>query len=164
MAGTTADVQLEEVTVHALDFVSRNENGFVMMLEQAYIDKYSHNNDFNGVIKSVSSLNKTVEVVMNWIGDRTDTAVLITADHETGGLHVNNTTNYGLTYQGKNGPIYYKWDTTNHTRSNVSVFVYGIKPDFASFDTYKTEYLIKNTDIFRIMKQVLDENSAKKAS
>lgn len=162
--GATNSVSLKDVTMVALDYLDQDEDGFVLMVEQAHIDKNSHGNKFPEMLQRMHSLGETVDAIMEWIGDREDTAVIITADHETGGLHVNNTTNYGLTYQGKNGPIYYKWDTTNHTRSNVSVFVYGIKPDFASFDTYKTEYLIKNTDIFRTMKQVLDENSAKKAS
>jgi alkaline phosphatase len=45
------------------------------MIEQAHIDKYSHDNDIDGVVKSVASLNNTVEAVMKWMGNRKDTAI-----------------------------------------------------------------------------------------
>ena len=140
--GTSASVQLEDVVPYALDFIDDNENGFVIMLEQAYIDKYSHNNDFDNMVKSVTSLNNTVEAIMRWVGTRTDTAILITADHETGGLLVENNTEFYFT-------------STNHTQSLVGLYTYGISPEFKKFDFYSSNDKIKNINTYKVMCNLL---------
>lgn len=158
MAGYNASVKLEDVTSHALDFLSKDEDGFVMMIEQAHIDKYSHSNDIEGAVKSMASLNNTVETVLEWIGDRKDTAILITADHETGGLTVStkNQTLADLTTVNGN-KMYYAWEHGNHTDSKVALFVYGINPDYSQFDYYKSKHLIKNINVYGVMRNLLND-------
>ena len=139
--------------------LSRNQEGFVLILEQAYIDKYSHNNDFANMAHSVNSLNNTVEVILKWMGDRTDTAILITADHETGGLTVGSKADsYTKNFVGEGGEtVYYDWSSKNHTRAKVGLFTYGITtPDYAKFSYYGSPFTIKNIDVFNLMKDVLD--------
>ncbi len=161
MAGHNAPVKLNEVASHAIDYLSSDEDGFVLMIEQAHIDKYSHNSDFEGMVKSVASLNDTVETVLDWIGNRTDTAVLITADHETGGLTVSTCEQSYSSYKSKNGnEIYYAWEHGNHTDSKVGLFVYGINPDYSDFSYYKSNHLIKNINVFDIMNKLLYNGSA----
>lgn len=157
MAGTSASVKLEDVAENALDFLNKDQDGFVLMIEQAHIDKYSHSNDFQGMWNMVASLNRTVEAVKEWIGDRTDTAILITADHETGGLNVGLEDRYSKYVTIKNGgkKIYYNWSTGDHTNAKVGLFTYGITPDFESLGYYKSRHLIKNIDVFRTMHEVL---------
>ncbi|MBQ9113284.1 MAG: alkaline phosphatase [Clostridia bacterium] len=157
--GASDSVSLADVTKKALSYLERDEDGFVLMIEQAYIDKNAHNNNFPEMLKRMHSLGETVDAIMEWMGDREDTAVLITADHETGGLSVSDTIKYGNTYNGQNGPIYYKWTTTGHTKSVVSLYVYGFYTDFGELEEYKSDYLIKNTEIFDLMKKILDGNA-----
>ena len=59
LGGTSATVELCDVSIKALNYLDQDEDGFVLMIEQAHIDKYSHSNDFNGAVKSVKSLNDT---------------------------------------------------------------------------------------------------------
>ena len=163
MAGTDADVQLEHAVYYALKMLSRNDEGFVLILEQAHIDKYSHSNDFANMAHSVNSLNNTVEVILEWMGERTDTAVLITADHETGGLSVSAQKGaYTKSYVNKSGEvIYYDWSSTNHTKSKVGLFTYGITtPDYSKFSYYGSPFTIKNIDVFNLMKDILDNPEA----
>ena len=155
MYGTEATDPLEVVTPKALDYLAQDPDGFVVMIEQAHIDKYSHSNDFEGVYKSVSSLNKTVEAVMKWLGDRTDTMVLVTADHETGGLQI--TDEVG---KYKNDIVFgdktcsYEFRGTNHTGVNVALYVYGVEADFTKSDLYKKKAL-KNNGIYYLMEEAL---------
>ncbi len=157
MAGTDADVELKDAAVNALDYLDQDEDGFVLMIEQAHIDKYSHSNDFEGMAKSAVSLNDTVEAILEWLGNRNDTAIVITADHETGGLTVGGQSYYPKTYETEDGrTVYYKWSTTSHTNSKVGAFVYGYEADFSKYDYYSSEHLIKNTDVYRLMLDMLN--------
>ena len=157
--GASAAVELCDVTEHALDYLD-NDKGFVMMIEQANIDKYSHSNDTEGMVKCVKSLNDTVEAVKAWIGDRKDTAIIITADHETGALNVAST---GQTYsyiETLNGQfMYYYWGSGDHTNDKVGVYVYGINPDFSQYSYYKSNHLIKNINVFDIMNALVYDGS-----
>ena len=155
MAGTTASVKLCDAGVKALNYLDQDEDGFVLMIEQAHVDKYSHSNDFGGMVESVKSLNDTVEAVMSWLGDRTDTVVLITADHETGGLAIGAHDRYTKSYEGGAETIYYNWSSTTHTNSKVMLFVYGVTVDFSTFNYYASRHLIKNTNVFDLMSGVL---------
>ncbi len=160
LAGVDATVELADASEKALNFLDRDGDGFVLMIEQAHIDKYSHNNDLSGAAESVRSLNDTVKAVLDWIGDREDTAVLVTADHETGGLTVSHKAGtYPKTLSTENGNIYYNWASSGHTNQNVMLYVYGIAVDFSKYDYYYSKHLIKNTDIYTLMKSLLLEYS-----
>lgn len=157
-SGKDENVSLAEATELALEFLERDEDGFVLMIEQAYIDKYSHNNDFANMFNRVESLADTVDTVMEWIGDREDTAVIVTADHETGGLKVSDTNSdsKAAVYKGSENNVYYTWSSTGHTRTEVGIFVYGVDVDFAKISKYKTAAKIKNIDTFTLMKGILN--------
>ena len=153
----TDGISLSDAAAFAIDFLEEDEDGYVLIIEQAYIDKCSHNNDFAGMIKRMDSLADTVDTVIDWIGDRNDTAVLVTADHETGGLAVSSSPVLSGEYQGEDRTVYYTWGTGNHTDSNVGLFVYGFSPDFSDLEWYGSEYMIKNTEVFTLMMGLLGE-------
>ena len=153
--GIDATVPLQDVTPKALEYLSQDPDGFVLMLEQAHPDKYSHNNNFEGVYKSVSDLNKTVEVVMEWVGDRTDTMVLIVADHECGGLQVSEKEDkYENQITFGDVTISYQFNSSNHTGANVALYVYGVKADFTQSSLYSKKAL-KNTGVYYLMEEAL---------
>jgi alkaline phosphatase len=158
LEGANATIELYEVVEKALIVLEKDQDGFVMMVEQAYIDKYSHNNEIEGTVESVKSLNQTVELIMQWIGMRTDTAVLITADHETGGLMLcDNQEEIDDSWKllPNNSSQYYKYTTGDHTRTPVGLFTYGITPRFEEFTTYKSSSLIKNIETNQIIKKAI---------
>ncbi len=153
--GKSGAVALKDATAMAIEYLERDTDGFVLMVEQAYIDKYSHSNTIDKVLERVKSLNDTVDTVMEWVGDRTDTAVIVTADHETGGLSGATTPDYEPSYIINNNTLYYDWSSVDHTKTMVEIFVYGIDIDFASISKYKTADKIRNTDVFVLMKEIL---------
>lgn len=153
--GETGSVTLSDTAKTALNYLEKNENGFVLMIEQAYIDKYSHNNEFGNMLSRMHSLGDTVDAVMEWVGDRTDTVVLVSADHETGGLNVSADEALKNTHNGQNGSFFYKWTSTDHTQAFVNLYVYGIDEDFGTYKNFLDENLIKNTDIFLLMKRLV---------
>lgn len=157
LGGDSPLVDLDETVLLALDYLSQDPDGFVMMIEQAHVDKYSHNNEFNGMQQCVNYLNDTVEAVMSWIGDRTDTAVLITSDHETGGLFVSTEDIYPNVYTSADGQnIYYEWTSQGHTPTEVRLFTYGFEPHFERYYTEELPSSILNTDVFNIMLELLE--------
>ena len=126
------------------------------MLEQAYIDKHSHNNEFESMVKSMNDLNDTVDAILEWLGDRTDTAILITADHETGGLTVSGENVFVNCHTANGNKVYYNFSSTGHTNSKVGVLVYGFEADFSKFDYYESQHLIKNINVFDQMLDLLE--------
>jgi len=151
LEGYGSSVPLCDATQFALDFLD-NDKGFVLVVEQAHVDKNSHNNDFAAMVSAANSLNDTVETIMAWVGNRNDTAVLVTADHETGGLSVSKTDANGTEFTTAGGnTMYYNWTSTSHTDSKVGLYYTGFTLDCAKLPYFGEAELIKNSDIFVIM-------------
>ncbi|HYG75831.1 MAG TPA: alkaline phosphatase [Planctomycetota bacterium] len=73
---------LEEMTQAALTLLSRNnENGFVLMVESAMIDKFSHALDWERAVMDTIEFDKTVALVKEFAAKNGDTLVLVTSDH-----------------------------------------------------------------------------------
>lgn len=154
---TDDSVSLKDATDLALNYLIDDADGFVIMIEQAHIDKRSHDKDVDGAAKAAASLNETVEYVLSFASERNDTAVIVTADHETGGLQVDaDPEKYEATYV-KDGEVLfsYEYATSNHTNANVPVYYYGfgLKPEL--FSTYSSAEKIKNSEIFLLMKDLV---------
>ena len=103
---------MERTITNTLNEVSQNEKGFFLMYEEAYIDKHSHNMEVEKATWAVFRFNQAIGLFMEFAFYNPDTMVLITADHETGGL----TDLAGV----------YKYSHGNHTAKLVPVFAYGI--------------------------------------
>lgn len=156
MAGANATAKLEKVVPHALEFLEKDADGFVMMIEQAHIDKYCHSNEIEGTQICANSLNNTVAAVLEWCEGKDDTAIIITADHETGGLSVSPDDIYANKYISPSGnTLYYEWASTGHTQTPVSVYFYGFEADLSSRYIDDAKTLIKNTSVFDIMLELL---------
>jgi alkaline phosphatase len=77
---------LAEMTSKALEILSKNDQGFFLMVEAGQIDWAGHNNDAGTLLHEMIKLDNTVQVIQNWAEDRHDTLIIISADHETGGF------------------------------------------------------------------------------
>jgi alkaline phosphatase len=75
---------LKEMTMKALDILSKDEDGFFLMIEGGQIDWAGHNNDTGTMLHELLKFDETVGYVYEWVKNRDDTMVVITADHETG--------------------------------------------------------------------------------
>jgi alkaline phosphatase len=79
---------LELMTRQALNVLGKNSNGFFLMIEGGSIDRELHRMDPNRAIDELIELDKAIGIARAWVADRDrdDTLILVTADHETGGL------------------------------------------------------------------------------
>ncbi|MDO6525968.1 alkaline phosphatase [Motilimonas sp. 1_MG-2023] len=77
---------LKEMTQKALDVLAQDPDGFFLMVEGGQIDWAGHNNDAGTMLHEMLKFDETVQYVYDWVKDRNDTLVVVTADHETGGF------------------------------------------------------------------------------
>ncbi|NQZ12391.1 MAG: alkaline phosphatase [Gammaproteobacteria bacterium] len=95
-ANSCTQPSLTEMTMKALDILSRDPDGFFLMIEGGQIDWAGHINDAGWMLHELIKFDEAVEAVYQWVKDRDDTLVIVTADHETGG--------FGFSYTRKNLP------------------------------------------------------------
>ncbi len=147
-------VKLSEAAALALTFLN-NEQGFVLVIEQAHIDKFAHGNDIANTVAMVNSLNETVNTVLDWAQGRTDTAIVITSDHETGGLSISSKSTLPSRYRGKGGTVYYTFESEGHTESDVGLFLWGTSFDFSTLPYMKSSHQVKNCDVPKMIMMIL---------
>ena len=58
------------------------------MIEGGRIDHAGHSNDIERNVYETLEFSRTVQVAFDWAKGREDTLIVVTADHETGGLQV----------------------------------------------------------------------------
>ncbi|MBO7302730.1 MAG: alkaline phosphatase, partial [Clostridia bacterium] len=56
--------------------------GFVLLIEQAHIDKYSHDKNFEGAAEKANTLNDTVNAALAFAEGRDDTVIIVTTTEE----------------------------------------------------------------------------------
>ncbi|MDK2879322.1 MAG: alkaline phosphatase [Thermoanaerobacteraceae bacterium] len=81
---------LAEMTQKALEILSKDPDGFFLMVEGSKIDWAAHDNDPIGVISDVLAFDEAVKVALDFAKQDGSTAVLIAADHFTGGMSIGN--------------------------------------------------------------------------
>jgi alkaline phosphatase len=79
---------LEEMTDAALEVLSKNPNGFVLMVEAASIDKQAHNMDTERWILDTIEFDHAIGRCLEFAKDHPDTLVIVTADHECAGINI----------------------------------------------------------------------------
>lgn len=93
------DLTLPQITRAGIDFLSRKERPFFMMVEGGAIDWACHSNDGATVIGDVLEFDEAIREVFSFYKEHPDeTLIVVTADHETGGLALGNS-DYTLNLQ-----------------------------------------------------------------
>ena len=127
--------QCAEVALKRLN----NEKGFFLMIESSGTDKFGHNNNINGKLNSVVTLDRTVAAVLKFMYNNPDTVLVITSDHETGGVKLptgSESLNDLITVDG-------------HTATPVGVFAVG-----KGTECFKDK-TVDNTDIAKFLIKAL---------
>ena len=75
---------LADMTRAAIEVLSRNREGFVLMVEAGLIDKYNHPLDWERSVYDTIMLSNAVQVAKDFAGARNDTLVIVTPDHTHG--------------------------------------------------------------------------------
>jgi|WetSurMetagenome_2_1015567.scaffolds.fasta_scaffold01002_11 alkaline phosphatase len=133
--------QLAVTTGAALRLLSRNGQGFFLMVEGSKIDSGGHATDMNQEVGEMLDFDRAVGKVLEFAAKDRRTLVVVTADHETGGLSLTG----GDMSTGK---VTGNFAWGNHTGIMVPVFAYGPGAD-AFMGIYE------NTGIFRRFLKVL---------
>ena len=125
-----------QMTKSALDFLSLKAssnscNGFFLMSEGSQIDWASHDNDAATMVVEFKDFDQTIAMAMDFVTSNKETLLLVTADHETGGLQI---------LSQKDDMVKVQWGTGSHTSIPVGVYAYG--PGAHEFTG-----LMDNTDI-----------------
>lgn len=103
---------LPDGTKKAAEVLSKdNDKGFFLMVESSFIDGYGHRNQRDSLYEEMVDIDKVFQVAMDYADNNPGTLVLMTADHETGGVT--------LTYSGID------FSTKGHTATMVPLLAYG---------------------------------------
>lgn len=86
------DMTLEDITKGAIKHLSQNnDKGFFLMVEGGKIDWSSHSNDGGTTLHEVIDFQKTIQLAYDFYKQHPkETLIVVTADHETGGLVIGN--------------------------------------------------------------------------
>ena len=85
IAKERGDLYRHSVT-RGLELLSQAENGFVMMLEGSCIDDWLHGNNIANAMEELLDFDRTIGDVLQWAAADGHTLVVVTADHNTGAL------------------------------------------------------------------------------
>ncbi len=94
---------LAEMSEAALSKLQQGETGFFLMIEAGQIDWAGHANDAGQLLMEMLRFDRMLSTVMNWMKERDDTLLVVTADHETG--------SFGFSYSaaGISAPVSAPW-------------------------------------------------------
>ncbi len=135
---------LVPATQTAINLLSQGKKGFFLMVEGSEIDFLGHENKTPGVILETLDFDRAVGAALKFAVSNTETLIIVTADHETGGMTINNG-------DYKTGMVVAKYTTGGHTGIAVPVFAFG--PGAEQFTGF-----MENTDIAQKMMKLLKLN------
>lgn len=109
---------LVESTRKAIELLNQDDKGFFLMVEGSQIDWAGHDNNLAYTVEEMLDFDRAVGEALKFAAEDGHTLVIITADHETGGLSV-------INGDIEHGMVEAKFNTTGHSSVFVPVFTYG---------------------------------------
>lgn len=183
--GSTENPTLADASTAALKVLSRNKNGFFLMVEQGDIDWANHANDYAGMIGGVWDLNNTVKAIESFVDNSggkltwDNTMIIVTSDHGNSYMRLKKDLAKGkLPTQTPSGSTF-TYDPTevtygfaengmnSHTNELVTLYAKGAGSSlFSGYEGswYPGTRIVDNTQIYRVMMNALgitDENRSK---
>ena len=151
LAGITADMHngrmnergdmLPVATQTAINILDNNLKGFFLMVEGSQIDWGGHANSTIYIAEDMLDFDRTIGKALDFASKDGETLVIVTADHETGGLSI-------LGGDMNTGIVKGEYSTKDHSAVMVPVFAYG--PGAGNFIG-----IMENTEIHKKMKKLL---------
>jgi len=109
---------LAQLTSCALERLERAPRGFLLLVEDERIDEASHANNGETLLAAMAAFDDSVAVVLSWAAAHPDVLVLVSGDHECGGLTVvEETTSEGVPEL--------RWSTTGHSTRPIRLYASG---------------------------------------
>jgi alkaline phosphatase len=135
------DKLLPSATQTAIGILSNNKKGFFLMVEGSLIDKVAHVGKGEDVAQEVIDFDQAIGNALDYAAKDGNTLIIVTADHETGGMSL-------LNGNFENGTIDAKFTTPGHSGVMVPVFAWGPGADLF-------QGIQENTDLFQKMMNLL---------
>jgi len=120
-----------QMAKRALDIFDRKAKGFFLMIEESQIDWGGHSNNADYIRGEMESLNDLVNMCLNYQEKHKDVLVVLTSDHECGGVSI---------HDAENGNLDVRYTSDYHSANFVPIFATGPGAEF--FDA-----MIDNTTI-----------------
>ena len=133
---------LQKAFSKTITILSKNKEGFFLMTEGAQVDYGGHANSIAYVATEVMDLDKVVGEALQFADKDGQTLVIVTADHETGGLTL-------LDGDYRKGYISGQFSSNDHTALPVPVFAYGPQ-------SFRFRGVYENTALFNKILQAYD--------
>jgi alkaline phosphatase len=123
------------------------------MVEGGQIDWACHDNDAVNAISDTTDFDAAVAVVQIYASVNPNTLVIVTGDHETGGMSVSlsptgDLDEDGPFYMPDSAPFYVNWTTGGHTAADVPTTAQGVFSELLD----RTD---ENTYIYTVMYKAL---------
>ncbi|MGB5026814.1 MAG: alkaline phosphatase, partial [Saprospiraceae bacterium] len=132
---------LPQATAKSIAFLNQpSSKGFFLMVEGSQIDWGGHDNDANYIISEMLDFDKAIKEALDFAAADQNTLVVITADHETGGLAIIGGEKFGSLKTG--------FTTEHHTADLIPVFAYGPGAELFSG-------IYENTEIYKKMMRLM---------
>lgn len=128
---------LSRAAMKAIELLSKDDQGFFLMIEGSMIDDGGHDNRLDRLMDETHDFDRTVGSVLKWAAEDGETLVVVTADHETGGWTL-------LGGDIASGMVKGKFATGDHSGAMVPVYSFGPKADIFTG-------IFENTDLFAKM-------------
>ncbi len=129
---------LPDATQKAITILQKNKKGFFLMVEGSMIDWGGHANNTGYIVQETLDFDRAIGKALKFAATNKETLVIVTADHETGGMTIEG----GSMTEGK---VDGNYTTGGHTAVMVPVFAYGAGAD-------KFAGIYNNTEVFAKMK------------
>lgn len=148
---------LQDATKLGLDYFAQKTLPFFFMIEGSYIDWGGHAENSDMVIQEVSDFDKTLKIVLEYIDQHPNTLLVVTADHETGGVSIGKSYDVNKDTGDKveipeTVTVYFNYD--QHSGDLVPVFSKG--PGSENF-----RGIYQNNQIYHKMMKAIDMHKGK---
>lgn len=122
----------------ALQELEKNPNGFFLMVEGSQIDHHAHNGKAAETLRETMDFDRAAGVVLQWMQHHPDTLLVVTADHQTGGLSIKRGNK-------DHGSVHVIFGTHSHTGFSVPVYAAGS-------GSSKFTGVLDNTEVSKLMR------------
>ncbi|MBC6992849.1 alkaline phosphatase [Neolewinella lacunae] len=146
---------LPDATQLGLDYLSESGKPFFLMVEGSYIDWAGHAENDTMLIQEMADFNETLGVVLAYLEKHPNTLLVVTADHETGGVSLDKQYEaYKVFGQQKVIPseVAIRFNSNQHSAELVPVFAKGPGEDYF-------QGIYQNNEIYFRMLQALNIQS-----
>jgi alkaline phosphatase len=124
---------LSDLVKIALGNLSKDEDGFILMIEGSQIDWAGHQNNQDYLLSEQKDFNGAINTVLDFAEQNGETIVIVTADHETGGM--------GIVDGNPDGcDLDVEFLNKHHTADMVGIFAKG--PGEGEFSGVMDNYMI----------------------